>query len=232
MRALHLTLTLILGLLAGNVMANHGGRSVLVTKFFDNGEFAMNLNGQRYHTFGGPIKVTNLRPGNHNLVVVRIDYHGNRKVRTEVFRGRVNVPPATRVKAKVTRNNRLNIVEQVPLRVNRPRGRTMPTRYTRPNGNRCGSPIANQGAFNTVRNAMLNASFDSRKLTIATQFLANNGVTSRQVLELMDLLTFESNKLELAKIAYASTVDPQNYFVVNNGFTYNSSVDELSRFIR
>ena len=46
------------------------------------------------------------------------------------------------------------------------------------------------------------------------------------------LFGIESNKLNLAKQAYANTVDKRNYSIVNDAFNFNSSKDELARFIR
>jgi DNA invertase Pin-like site-specific DNA recombinase len=56
--------------------------------------------------------------------------------------------------------------------------------------------------------------------------------TSQQVKELLQLFTFENNKLELAKYAYRNTVDKRTYFIVNDVFSFGSSRDELARFIR
>lgn len=73
--------------------------------------------------------------------------------------------------------------------------------------------------------------FDSYKVSIIRQALSMNHVTSNQVRHLMQMLTFESNKLEVAKFAYHRTVDPQNYFVVNSAFTFSSSVNALYAYI-
>lgn len=85
--------------------------------------------------------------------------------------------------------------------------------------------------FATLKNSINNQSFDSDKLSIAKQALNANHVTSQQALELMKLLTFESTKVEFAKLAYGKTVDRNNYYVVNDGFTFSSSVTELSNYI-
>jgi hypothetical protein len=86
-------------------------------------------------------------------------------------------------------------------------------------------------AFQQLKATMLNAPFDNTKLSIAKQAISSNGILSSQVLELMGLLTFESNKLNLAKFAYAHTADRQNYFMVNNGFTFSSSINSLNSYI-
>ena len=48
----------------------------------------------------------------------------------------------------------------------------------------------------------------------------------------MGLLSFESNKLELAKFAYRFVADKQKFFLVNDSFTFESSIGELDRFVR
>lgn len=102
--------------------------------------------------------------------------------------------------------------------------------YGNSNGNYCYS--MGDYEFNMLKNTIENQSFDSSKLETAKSALYKNKITSRQVLELVKMLTFESSKLELAKFAYDRTVDQGNYFVVNNAFTFSSSIDELNRYIR
>lgn len=73
---------------------------------------------------------------------------------------------------------------------------------------------------------------ESNKLKSATHVAQSNKLTSAQVKELMLLFSFESNKLDVAKQAYANTVDKKNFSIVNDAFSFNSSRDELARFIR
>ena len=42
---------------------------------------------------------------------------------------------------------------------------------------------------------------------------------------------FDSAKLEFAKLAYRNTIDRENFFMINNKFTFSSSVSELNNFI-
>lgn len=44
--------------------------------------------------------------------------------------------------------------------------------------------------------------FDNTRLNIAKQAIMSNGAKSQQILEIMGMLTFESNRLDLAKFAY------------------------------
>jgi hypothetical protein len=57
-------------------------------------------------------------------------------------------------------------------------------------------------------------------------------MTTAQVSQIMALFSFEDSKLDFAKFAYGRTYDLSNYFMVNNAFTFSSSVDELNDFIQ
>ena len=59
-----------------------------------------------------------------------------------------------------------------------------------------------------------------------------NNFTAKQVKELMCLFTFESNRQEIAKYAYRKTLDKENYWQLNDAFTFSSSKDDLALFIR
>lgn len=85
--------------------------------------------------------------------------------------------------------------------------------------------------FNDLMNSMNKNSFDSGRLKIAEQALRNEQLKTEQVSQLMKQLTFESNKLKLAKMAYNKTIDKENYFRVNDQFTFNSSINKLNDFI-
>lgn len=89
----------------------------------------------------------------------------------------------------------------------------------------------NSNNFNKLKYYVMNATFESDKLKIAKQGTAANGVSSQQVLELIELFSFETNKIKLAKFAYQYTFDKPNYFLVNNGFTFSSSINELNTFV-
>ena len=73
---------------------------------------------------------------------------------------------------------------------------------------------------------------ETNKLKSATQIVRSNSLTSAQVKQLVLMFSFESNKLELAKQAYQNTVDKKNYYIINDAFSFNSSKEELARFIR
>lgn len=85
--------------------------------------------------------------------------------------------------------------------------------------------------FANAKKSISSKSFAEDRMTLAKQILKSNCVSTDQVVEMMGIFTFEENKLEFAKMAYSRTVDSQNYYRVNDAFTYSSSIDELNEFI-
>ncbi len=93
-----------------------------------------------------------------------------------------------------------------------------------------GNTLNNQ-EFRNLENTIASRSFDSAKLDVAKMALDRNWITSQQVLEICSMFAFENSRLDFAKFAYPKTIDKENYFLVNNSFTFNSTGTELYRYI-
>lgn len=85
--------------------------------------------------------------------------------------------------------------------------------------------------FNQLMKTLNNTSFESTRMQILKQAMPYNFFTTQQVRELMSTFWFESSKLEVAKAAYTKTVDQYNYYLVNNEFSFGSSVRELGDYL-
>lgn len=94
----------------------------------------------------------------------------------------------------------------------------------------CPYPMS-PGEFDAAMASIKSKSFEDSKLTIAKQIIKTNCLLSAQVREIMYLFNFEDTRLDLAKFAYAYTLDLGNYYKLNDAFTFESSIDELNRFI-
>ena len=95
----------------------------------------------------------------------------------------------------------------------------------------CAWPMA-QSDFEQAKSSINSKTFEDSKLTIAKQIVQSNCLLSSQVREIMLLFTFEDTRLEFAKFAYAYTLDLGNYYKVNDAFTFESSIDELNRYVQ
>lgn len=74
-------------------------------------------------------------------------------------------------------------------------------------------------------------SFDDGKLRVAKQLIDGNYIYANQVTVLVKEFDFKDNQEEIAKYAYAKTYDQRNYYLVYNAFTFDSSKDELERWL-
>ena len=97
---------------------------------------------------------------------------------------------------------------------------------------RIGCPMPmNPATFSQAKATIAKNSFEDTKLTIAKQVIKSNCLTANQVKEICELFTFEDSKLDFAKYAYRLTYDIENYFIVNQVFTFESSTEDLAEYI-
>lgn len=101
--------------------------------------------------------------------------------------------------------------------------------YNGPYG--CPRPMT-PGDFEQAKTSIRSKNFEDSKLTIAKQIIQSNCLLSSQVKEIMLLFSFEDTRLNFAKFAYAYTLDLRNYYKLNDAFTFESSINELDRFIQ
>ena len=94
----------------------------------------------------------------------------------------------------------------------------------------CPYPMPSE-QFIQVKQSIDSKSFDDTKLTMAKQVINSNCLLSSQVKEILLLFSFEDTRLELAKYAYGNTYDVSNYYTINDAFTFESTIDELNKYI-
>jgi len=181
--------------------------------------------------FNNPNTRFNLKevsPGTHYLRVYRINpgYYSPYTLPVMVFSGNINIPAASRVNAVIDRQNRFRINKITPL--------VPPVVYAPYPPPYAPFPEMHgmyEPEFQNLKETVKNMDFESSRLTVIKQALSANYVTSRQVAQLMNLMSFESGKLEVAKFAYSHTVDKENYYIVNDQFWFESSILELNQYI-
>ncbi len=220
------------------------GKSVLNLRLNDNAPFKVFIDGQQLGGIDNTIRLANLNGGNHFLQVYRVIKVRGFSNQRPAFSGNVvltgNAESWATVYPEVQKIKFDDIRAFAPNHPNpnqfNPRApkplvpcteevyETYPTAPVGP----CAMAIAD---FNQLKNTLDNAAFENTRLSIFKQALGYNYFTTAQVRELMDLFWFENSKLEVAKLAYPKTVDPNNYYLVNNEFSFSSSVNELGNYI-
>ncbi len=101
------------------------------------------------------------------------------------------------------------------------------------NGNNNGwNQVMNDRDFNQAKETLRREPFETSRIQLAKQIIDRNYFFSSQVKEMLLLFSYENSRLDLAKYGYDRTTDKNNYFIINDVFSYSSSKDELARFIR
>ena len=69
-------------------------------------------------------------------------------------------------------------------------------------------------------------------MNTAKDGLSRNYFTTSQVRQVLQLFSSENDKLELAKLAYRNTIDQRYFYQLYDVFSFQSTKDELDRYIK
>ncbi|MBI4646812.1 MAG: DUF4476 domain-containing protein [Bacteroidia bacterium] len=210
-------------------------RSSLTLSMYEQGLYTVILDNQTITKATAIFSFNNIWSGVYLLKVIRQDPNSfNHLGFTEtIYEGYIEIPDDSRVYASIDRYGELRIVKVKPLYAG-PLHNDMNNSidsYHSHYDNEYNNYYSSQAGFELLRQTILDASFDSDKLKIAKQAAISGRLSSMKVLAIIELFTFESTKLSFAKFAYQYVVDRENYYIVNNAFTFSSTIDELNEYI-
>lgn len=118
-------------------------------------------------------------------------------------------------------------VTPAPAPVREPEVYRMPG-YSGPIG--CGMPMSST-EFSDAKKSVESKSFEDTRMTMAKQIARDRCFSADQVKDMLGAFSFEDTRLEFAKFAYDRTHDIGNYYKVNDAFTFESSIEELTNYI-
>ncbi len=110
-----------------------------------------------------------------------------------------------------------------------PKPQTQPQAQPAVQGN-CGMAM-NASSFNQAKSSISSKSFSDSKMTTAKQITQTNCLTAQQIKEITMLFDFDADRVTYASFAHKRCTDPQNYFIVNDAFEFESSIEELNQNI-
>ncbi len=189
----------------------------------------------------GEIVLNNIRAGYHNLKIYgqvntydnrSYDSRRNRRVQQQLlYDGNIYVKPQYDVDVTINRFGKAFIDEQ----------RMDDNMYG--NGNNENWNNANSGGWNNnaamnprdfmiMKQTIARESFEATRLSIAKQAISGNYFSAQQVMEIMQLFSYENNKLDIAKYTYRFAADKNNYYQVADALGYSVSKEELMRYIQ
>lgn len=196
---------------------------------FDNSNFILEFDEFSYNQNTFEYSLDNVMQGFHNIKIFKKgphvhnnphgNHHYNNNIKKLIFSGSVYVPDNVKICAQINSYNELIITSLLP--------------YYNNQGNNNGyyPTVMSNETFYALKKTVNMTSFSDTKVQVIKQAIVPTFVTSQQVFELVELLSFDSNKLEIAKFAYKYTIDKQNYFLVNKALSFSSSIDELYQYI-
>jgi len=120
----------------------------------------------------------------------------------------------------------------VPAHTTRPSepSNSQPTNATNVVSGNCTRSM-DAASFGKAKQTIESKGFDDTKLSTAKQVVKGNCLTTDQILVVMKIFGFEDSRLEFAKYAYDYCFDQNNYYNVSEGFSFDSSTEELNEYI-
>ena len=94
----------------------------------------------------------------------------------------------------------------------------------------CKTAIDSAGFANFKAN-IAQQDFDDAKITIISNSLKTKCYSCEQVKTLLELFSFEEDKIAIAKKAYGHVVDPKNFEIIYAVFEFESSKKEIKQHI-
>ena len=198
--------------------------SELTLRMSDNSVYNISFDADIYNDISGNILLQNVSPGKHYLKVLKYRVSPNGYVfglPRLIFEGMIHMRSGRAVFAVIDDYGRYMVEDEFVL---------SPVPYCPPPPVYI-PPYMNDLDFSGLKASIDRLSFDSSKLSMAEQAASSNVLTSVQVFEIMELFSFESTKLSFAKHAYHFVYDPNKYYIVNNAFTFSSSIESLNSYI-
>ncbi len=86
-------------------------------------------------------------------------------------------------------------------------------------------------SFGKAKQSISSKGFDDTRLSTAKQVAKANCLTTEQIIEIMKVFGFDDTRLDFAKYAYDYCFDQNNYYTVGEGFSFDSSTEELNEYI-
>lgn len=216
-------------------------QGIISIRSADNSDIRVILDGKRFETNDNSIMIRGIDNGKHTVKVYKQKRNGifnlSGKGYDLVYNSTIHLKGKTHLAMTIERNGRV-VMQETRLNDNgrdSRNGRSYDYRHDGQWGdydnNEAYVSAMNEREFRSVLNSIEKEWLESNKLKSATQIVKANNLTTAQVEQMLLLFSFENNKLQLAKLAFANTVDKRNYHRLYDVFSFNSSKVELQRFI-
>jgi hypothetical protein len=198
----------------------------------DPGRYTVTLDDQSITLSSGRYRFFDLPSGRQRLAILRNNM--------QVYQDWIDLRNDSRTVAEFRSRQGLRIVAVFPLPGNdRFSGGDWGSPYdnNRSRTDRPGGSYDNQRMamapqeFERIREAVKKQSFDDNKLDLLRTLLGDRPLSSAQLTELLKLFSFDTKRLEAAKLGWDQVSDRQNFYTVFDVFTFSPSVKALKEYM-
>lgn len=216
--------------------ANPFMNSALELNVNEPGMYAFEINGRFYNSRTGSVTLQNIPAGQYNVKIFKNhQYYGQGGHRSQVmvYQNQIYVPQNTSVFGRLDRYG-MNLREVQNFPNPRYHYQPMQPQVCQPNNWHHDNYVEMMSpeAHQNLMRALDNASFDNTRMSIAKNALNMNAMSTQQIAMIMREFSFDSYKLEIAKYAYQSCIDQQNYYNLCSEFTFDSNARALMNSIQ
>jgi hypothetical protein len=199
----------------------------------------VHVNGRIYSDNDNTIVIDDVQPGNHTVRIYR-NTRGNGNGRNDrnsrrnelLYSSTIYVKPSYHVDVMINRFGKA-LVDERMLAGNGQWGdddrRGNSGGYY---GNDSYRQPMNSSEFDNLVKGIRGQWFASSKMNAAREAVNRNYFHTGQVRQLLQLFSLDSDKLELARLAYRNTTDRNNYYSLNDVFSFQSTRDDLEKYVR
>ncbi len=89
----------------------------------------------------------------------------------------------------------------------------------------------NRNSFEDLLSRVKNEAFDDQKLKVISAYSSHTALNTKQIAQLFPLFFKDDSKLILAKQEFQYVVDPQQFYLLKDAFTFMSTKDEFMKFL-
>jgi hypothetical protein len=226
-------LTLLLTTISTAAFAYDEGKITITLA--SNKNYVVYVNGRQQFDQDNMIVLNDVRSGNHTIKVYQRRKNNRNSSRRNddrdfrnndlVYSTTVYVKPSYHVDVMINRFGKALVDEQ---QITRNRWEDDWQNDNNGGYNR----VMSDNDFNQLTKSIREAWFSSDKMRTARNAFERNAFNTSQVRQVLTLFSSDSDKLELAKLVYRNTVDQRAYYQLYDVFSFQSSKDELDKYIR
>lgn len=239
-----LSLVVVIFFSIASIWAQRSDRSVMRIRLSDNSPLMVTINNRDFKKVGRTVTIGDIPRKRQSIQVYKFRPYadGNGGKAELVYSGTVKIQKGGTYDCVVDTRNRKFRMRQVRS--------LQPIAAAVNSGPRNTPAIQNKGPeseeavfelppdrsvpahLQSLKKSMDKEDADSKKLSVAQQYVASNNVNTQEVQQIADWIFFDDNRLLFVKSAYAKVSDKQNFGRLAGIFTLDESKKDFDSFMR